>query len=84
MPSFERSEKYSKNAFQNILNDSNRKPNKIWIDEYSEFYNRPLRSVLQDNDIEMHSTRNDRKSVVPESFIRTLNNKTYKHMTSIL
>ena len=32
----------------------------------------------------MHSTRNDRKSVVPESFIRTLNNKTYKHMTSIL
>ena len=46
MPSFERSERYSKNAFQNILNDSNRKPNKIWIDEYSEFYNRPLRSVL--------------------------------------
>ena len=27
-------------AFQNILNDSMRKPNKIWVDKGSEFYNR--------------------------------------------
>ena len=26
-------------AFHNILDDSNRKPNKIWIDKGSEFYN---------------------------------------------
>ena len=26
-------------AFQKILNGSNRKPNKIWIDKGSEFYN---------------------------------------------
>ena len=26
-------------AFQKILYDSNRKPNKIWIDKGSEFYN---------------------------------------------
>ena len=26
-------------AFQKILNDSNRKPNKIWVDKGSEFYN---------------------------------------------
>ena len=27
------------NAFQNILNSSKRKPNKIWIDKDNEFYN---------------------------------------------
>ena len=26
-------------AFQKILDDSNRKPNKIWVDKGSEFYN---------------------------------------------
>ena len=26
------------NAFQKILDDSNRKPNKIWVDKGSEFY----------------------------------------------
>ena len=27
------------NAFQKILKESNRKPNKIWVDKGSEFYN---------------------------------------------
>ena len=27
------------NAFQKILNQSGRKPNKIWVDKGSEFYN---------------------------------------------
>ena len=27
------------NAFQSILNNSKRKPNKIWVDQASEFYN---------------------------------------------
>ena len=27
------------NAFQSILNNSKRKPNKIWVDQGSEFYN---------------------------------------------
>ena len=26
------------NAFQNVLDESNRKPNKIWVDKGSEFY----------------------------------------------
>ena len=28
------------NAFQKLLNESNRKPNNIWVDKGSEFYNR--------------------------------------------
>ena len=31
----------------------------------------------------MYSTNNEGKSVVAERFIRTLNNKIYKHMTAI-
>ena len=34
------------NAFQKILNESNRKPNKIWVDKVSEFYNRSLKLFL--------------------------------------
>ena len=29
----------SVNAFRNVLNSSKRKPNKIWVDQGSEFYN---------------------------------------------
>ena len=71
------------NAFQGILKDSNRKPNKIWVDKGSEFYNNSFKKWLQDNDIVMYSTHNEGKSVAAERFIRTLKNKIYKHMTSI-
>ena len=42
-----------------------------------------MKSWLQDNDIEMHSTRNEGKSVVAVRFITTLKNKIYKYMTLI-
>ena len=41
------------NAFQKISGESNSKPSKIWLDKGSEFYNRLMKSRLQDNDIEM-------------------------------
>ena len=71
------------NAFQKILDDSKRTPNKIWVDKGGEFYNRSMKSWLEKNDIEMYSTHNEGKSVVAERFIRTLKNKIYKYMTSI-
>ena len=71
------------NAFQIILKESKRKPNKIWVDKGSEFYNSSFKKWLKDNDIEMYSTNNEGKSVVAERFIRTLKNKIYKYMTAI-
>ena len=71
------------NAFQNILDDSKRKPNKRWVDKGSEFYNRSMKSWLQDNDIAMYSTHNKGKSAVAERFIRTLKKRIYKNMASI-
>ena len=41
------------------------------------------RQWLQDNNIVMHSTHNERKSVAGERFIKTLKNKISKYMTSI-
>ena len=32
------------NSFQKILDDSNRKPNKIWVDKGSEFYNNSVKN----------------------------------------
>ena len=71
------------NAFQIILKESNRKPNKIWVDKGSEFYNSSFKKCLKDNDTEMYSTNNEGKPVIAERFIRTLKNKIYKYMTSI-
>ena len=70
-------------AFQIILKQSNRKPNKIWVDKGSEFYNDSFKKWLQGNNIVMYSTYNEGKSVVGERFIRTLKSKIYKYMTSI-
>ena len=42
-----------------------------------------MKSWLEKNNVEMYSTHNEGKSVVPERFIRTLKNKIYKHMTAV-
>ena len=70
------------NAFNKIIKQSNRKPNKIWVDQRGEFYNNAFEKWFSDNDIIMYSTDNEGKSVVAERFIRTLKNKLYKHMTA--
>ena len=76
------------NAIQNILDNSTklhsiRKPNKIWADKNSEFYNRSFKKWLKYNDMEMYSRHNEGKSVVGERSIRTLKNKIYKHVTAV-
>ena len=54
----------------------------IWVDKGSKFYNKSVKSWLEDNGIEMDSTHNEGKPVVVERFIRTLKNKIYKYMIS--
>ena len=70
------------NAFKKIISKE-RKPNKIWVDQGSEFYNKSFKHFLKINNIEIYSTYNEGKSVVAERFIRTLKNKIFKHMTAI-
>ena len=66
-----------------FLNNSNRKPSKIWIDQGKEFSNSSFKKWLKGNGIEMYSTYNERKYVVSERFIRTLKNKIFKNMTTV-
>ena len=44
------------NAFKKILSDSSRKPNKIWVDQGSGFYNKFFKDFLKINNSEMYST----------------------------
>ena len=71
------------NAFQKYFKESDRKPNKIWVDKGSEFYNNSFLKWLKSNDTEMYSINNEGKFVVAERFIKTLKNKIYTSMTSI-
>ena len=71
------------NAFKKVIPEGQRKPNKVWVDQGSEFYNQSFRDFLRINNIEMYSTYNEGKSVVAERFIRTLRNRIFKHMITI-
>ena len=42
-------------ALQNILYVPNRKPNKLWVDKGSKYYNRSIKTWLQNNGIEIYS-----------------------------
>ena len=69
-------------AFKKIISKE-RKPNKIWVDQGSEFHNKSFKYFLKINNIERYSAYNEGKSVVAERFTRTLKNKIFKHMTAI-
>ena len=69
------------NAFIKIVNESNRKPAKIWVDQGREFCNKLVYDWLENNDILMYSTH-ESKSVIDERFIKTLKAKIYKKMTA--
>ena len=48
------------NLFQKILDDlKDCKPNNIWVDKGSEFYNSAFKKMVEDNDIEMYSINNE-------------------------
>ena len=52
--------------FQKNLDESNRKPNKIWTDKGSDFYIRSMKSWLEK--LEIYSTHNEGKSAVAEIY----------------
>ena len=60
-----------------------KKKKKLWEDKASEFHNKSMKSCQEKNNVEIHLTYNEGKSVFAERFIRTLKNKVYKYLTSI-
>ena len=59
------------NTFKKMISEGH-KPNKIWVDKRSKFYNQSFKDFLKISNIEMFSTYNEGKSVVAVRFIRTL------------
>ena len=53
---------------------------KIQVDKGSEFYNK---SWLQDNGIQIYSTKNEERFFAAERFIRNQKSKIYRNMTPI-
>ena len=47
------------NTFIEIVNKSNRKPNKLWADQGREFYNKLMQERLDNSDILMYSAYNE-------------------------
>ena len=60
------------NTFIEIVNESNREPNNLWVDQRRELYNKLMQEQLDNNNILMYSTHNEEKSVTVEWFIKTL------------
>ena len=60
------------NTFIEIVNESNREPNNLWVDQRRELYNKLMQEWLDNNNILMYSTHNQEKSVTVEWFIKTL------------
>ena len=68
------------NEFQKIMSKGD-KPNKIWVDQGGEFYNKLFKGFLKkqkQKNIEMYSTFIKGKSVVGERFVKTLRKKIFK------
>ena len=56
VPLKERKRNTIADAFQSILNNSKRKPNKLWTEKSSEFYSTHFKKWLKHNNIEIYST----------------------------
>ena len=69
-----------KNALQKIFKE--RKPKFLWTDRGTEFYNKQVQDLLNENNIKLYSTNNSEiKSAVIERFNRTFKNMMYKKFT---
>ena len=60
------------NTFIEVVNESNCKPNKVWVDQGREFNNKLMQILLDNNNILMYSTYNEGNSVIAERFIKPL------------
>ena len=69
------------NTFQKALNGSYCKPSKIWIDKCSEFYNRLMKSWLQENDKEIYPIYIKENMLLLKNLLETY--KIYKYVTSL-
>lgn len=81
LPLKDKSAKSVTKAFETIFKEG-RIPEKLWVDEGKEFYNKTLQAMLKKHNIETYSTYGEHKSAIIERFNRTLKTIMYTHFTS--
>ena len=57
-------------------------PEKLWSDKGSEFYNRPMKALLNEHHVQIYSTENEEKSSVVERWNRTIKQIMWKYFTA--
>jgi hypothetical protein len=70
-------------AFEEIINESGRKPKGIWVDQGREFYNQQMTRYLDVNNIVRYSTHGDHKALMVERLNRTLKTQMWKEFTEL-
>ena len=69
-------------AIADIFSASGRIPKRIQADQGREFYNAPVKQLLEQNDVELFSVKSPFKAAMVERFNRTLKTKLWKIFTS--
>ena len=65
------------NAFVEIVNEANIKPNKLWVVQGREFFKKLMQELFSNKNILMYSTHNEGKSIIAGRFIKTLKANIY-------
>lgn len=68
-------------AMTSILNSMNHPIHNLHVDEGNEFYNAPMKKMLQQRNINMYSTFGTKKAAIVERFNRTLKNNMWKQFS---
>ena len=65
-----------------MVNESYFKPIKLWVDRGKEFYNKVMQELLDNNDILIHSTHDEGRSVIAEKIYKKIKGifKIYKKL----
>ena len=71
------------NAFQSILDNSKTKPNKIWIDQESEFYNNSSKNCYKTMTYKCIQRTMEENLLLLKRFTRTLKKYIYKHIAAV-
>lgn len=66
-------------AFQTILDEADSKPERLWVDQGAEFYNKLWTDKLKQLNITRYSTYSEYKVSIAERFIRTLKTNIFRH-----
>ena len=65
-------------AFQSILDEADSKPERLWVDQGAEFYNKLWTDKLKQLNITRYSTYSEYKVSIAERFIRTLKTNIFR------